>query len=59
MLVNNILSKLFFFQQVSLKVQKPAGLGLDSIEMVCSVQELQDLVARLKDARNNLEKIVQ
>jgi hypothetical protein len=32
---------------------------MDSIEMACSVQELQDLVARLKDARNNLEKIVQ
>ena len=51
-------SEIFIFAiQVTLKVQPGSGLGTEDVQIVCSDQELQDFVSRLKDAKNNLEKI--
>ena len=45
------------FFQVCLKVQSDSGSTTRDLELICTVDELQDLLSKLKDAKNNLEKV--
>lgn len=47
------------FYVVKFEIQRGSGFEPSSIEMLCTVQELQDLLAKLKDAKKNMEKFAE